>query len=65
MKKEINLQYLINTDHNRQTLETNIKSDSTTNDLDYDFENYEHKFLKNYLMLIIGYVKTTRKEVFV
>ena len=48
MKKEINLQDLINTDHNRQTLETTIKSGSTTNDLDYDFDQYKQEFLNNY-----------------
>lgn len=57
MKKKINLDYPINADQNQQILETKIKSDLPSNDLDYNF--------KNYLMLFIGYVNTIRKEVFV
>ena len=51
MKKEINLEHLINTDQNQQTLETTIKSDSTTNNLDYDFDQYKQEFLNNYKIL--------------
>ena len=57
VKKKINLDYPINADQNQQILETKIKSDQPSNDLDYNF--------KNYFMLFIGYVNTIRKEVFV
>ena len=45
MKKDINLHYFINTDHNRQTLEKTIKSESTTNQIYYDFDQYKQEFL--------------------
>ena len=59
MKKVINLHYFINTDHNRQTLEKTIKSELTSNQIYYDFDQYKQEFLfeKNILKSIAFHCK--------
>jgi hypothetical protein len=44
LKKDLNIFHLMNSDFNNQSLKEKIESESTSNVLDYDFDQYKQEF---------------------